>query len=99
ERDEALRQHQAPGRMLPAHQRLDPRYCPASKMEDRLVREGDLLALQGALQVHLEFEAIDDRGVHLGLEDRVTTLAPRLGSVHGEVRIPKEQLAVIDAVC
>ena len=59
---------------------------------DRLVDEHQLVALDRPLQVHLEVQALDDRRVHLGLEDRVAALAARLGAVHRQVGVAKQRL-------
>jgi len=85
--------------MLPAHERLESGDRTTSQAEDRLIGEDQLLALDRALEVDLELEALDDRGVHLGLEHRVAPLAAALGAVHRQVRVPKQGLGAGRSDC
>ena len=78
--------------MLPANEGLERGDGPLAQAEDRLVGQHQLLALHSPLQVDLELEALDDRRVHLGLEERVAALAARLRPVHRQVGIPQEGL-------
>src|SRR5439155_24894878 len=67
---------------------------PASEAEDRLVGKHQLVALDRPLQIDLEVEALDDRRVHAGLEDRVAALAAPLCPLDRQVRVAQQRLGL-----
>ena len=72
-----------------------PVVLPVDELGDRLVVEDEALVVDRSLEVALQRVAAHDRGVELRLEDRVATLAARLGRVHGDVRIADERLGTV----
>ena len=95
QRDEALRQRRA--RASGCCQRTSastPVTEPVAQAEDRLVGEHSSSRSTRPLQVDLELQALDDRRVHLGLEDRVAALAAALGPVHRQVGVAQQRLGI-----
>ena len=88
--DEGVRLDDAPLRMTPAKQRLDPGRLPAAEVEDRLVDEEVLVAGQSVAEVHFQQMVVLDRGVHLGSEHHVAILAGLFGPVEGDVGVAEQ---------
>ncbi len=66
--------------MLPAHERLDPDDLLGREIDDRLVVEPQLIAIEGVSQVGLEVEALDRLDRHRRIEQRhPSTARPDLG--------------------
>ena len=76
--------------MPPAQQRLHALHLHAVEVEDRLVDEEQLLALQGPVKLALQVVAVDDRRVHFGAEDDEAVLPRRLGLVQGDVGVTQQ---------
>ena len=49
--------------------------------------EPELVAIEGGAQLGLEFDAVLDYGLHLGVEDFVAVLASRFGLVERDIRV------------
>ena len=60
------------------------------ELEDRLVHEEELVALERAAQVELELEPVFDRGLHLALERDVAVAARGLGLVQRDVGVAQQ---------
>ena len=76
--------------MIPTGERLDRDHRAGLEVDDRLVVDVDLVALDGPLERGDELLPMPDAGVHLGLVERVTALAAVLRAVHRDVRIPEQ---------
>jgi hypothetical protein len=83
--------------VLPSHESLEAHDGPEAKVEDRLIVQTHLVLEDRATQVGLEFEAFNDRDVHLVLELLVAVLAFALGPVHREVGVAQQLIARVVA--
>ena len=88
--DEVVREDQAPRRMLPAGESLDPGDAPVPEPDDRLVMDHELLPFDGATQFLLELEAVNRSGAHLRIEQLRATPAPPPGLVPGDAGVAEE---------
>ena len=77
-------------RVLPADQRLDLADAAGLEIDDRLVVDAQLVALDGVAQVGLQLQPLHRLGVHARIEDGVAGLALRLGPVHRHVGIAQQ---------
>ena len=93
--DELGRGDQATVRPRPADQRLGPGHPTVVEVDDRLVVDHQLLALDRALQGGLHVVAVAHRAQHGGLEHLVGALAAALGGVHGDVGVA-QQLGLVE---
>ena len=66
---------------------------PLVEVDDRLVVEDELVALDRLPQVGLELEPLDDRGAHLRLEELVAAEPGGLRAVHRDVGVAEQVLA------
>lgn len=78
--------------------RVRRRSRAALELDDRLVDDTELAAIHGEPPVRLELQAIEQRRVHLRLEDGVTAFAQILGAVHRHVGVSKELVDALGAV-
>ena len=83
--------------VVPAHERLRPGDRTGVELDDRLVRDVELAALEGAAEVGLQLHPGDGRAVELRLVDDVAVAAAGLGRVHRDVGAA-QQLVGIAAV-
>ena len=74
----------------PARQRLDTLEGTAVQVDDGLVVEDDLVAIEGLFEIALEFQAIAGLPLQRLAEEFDSALAPRLGSVHGEIGLTRQ---------
>ena len=72
-----------------------PASRPVAELHGRLVVDGELAALDRPGELGLQLELADDRGVHVGREDRGAALAGLLGRVHGDVGVPQQLGGVV----
>jgi hypothetical protein len=68
-RDELARRDVAQGRVAPAHQRLDPVHPAAGDGDLRLVVDGQLLLVDGVLELPEQFDVVHHLGVDLRRDD------------------------------
>src|SRR5215217_7295400 len=71
--------------MLPAHQSLEAGDAAGLQIDDRLIVDVELLALDCPTQARLQGEPFGHAGVPDVLEDLESRLAIRLGAIHREV--------------
>ena len=90
QRDERVGLHHTANGVLPAYERLDAEHAPRIEVEDRLVHEEELAALDRSPQVELEREAVLDGGLHLAPERDVAIPARRLCFVQGDVGVAQQ---------
>ncbi len=94
ERDEVQRRHQAVPGPLPAHQRLGGDDRAGLEVDDRLVVDHQLVALERLPEPVQDVEPGDRPVLHGGIEERAAVLPALLHAVHGEVRAPQQLLGV-----
>ena len=94
EGDEVQRRHEAARGVDPPDQGFDPGDLAALELDHRLVVEAELLVLERALQVGLEFQALQRGVVHRGLEHLIAALALLLRHVHRDVGVAQQLLGV-----
>ena len=80
--------------MLPADQRLEAGDLAAGEGDDRLVVEGELLALDRLAQLLLDLEPEQGAGPHLGVEELAAGPALFLGPVHRRVGVADQHVGV-----
>ena len=85
ERDEPVGAEHAVLRVQPAHQRLGAAHTAVAEVDQRLVLDEELAALQGRGQRRGEAVPGDGAGVGLGVGELVAVAARRLGPVHRDV--------------
>ena len=85
--DEFRRRHPAHLRMVPARQRLEARDRAILQPHDRLVEDGDLLALQRPAQLRFERQPIGLARAHRRLEQLDAVAADALGVIHRKLGI------------
>ena len=92
--DEPVRLHEAPRVGCSQRTRASvPTMRSVCDLDDRLVVDDELVALDGAAQLVGELEPLVDGRLHRGLEDLQAVLAVRLGRVHGDVGVAQQLLA------
>ena len=91
-RDEGRGRDQAPLRVIPAQQGLEPGDPTGREHDDRLVVDLELAALDRPPQVGLEPQPLHDARVHRLIEDDVPLLAQRLGPIHRRVGVAEQVL-------
>ena len=79
--------------VVPAQQRFHGDDRSVAQLDDRLVVELELLALDRAPQVVLDLHVLDHAGAHHLVEDLVATAAMLLGAVEGRIGVPDQRLA------
>lgn len=84
-RDKFVRQDDAPGRMIPADQRFIADGLLVLDIDQRLVEQFKLLALERGLQVQLHRPAVLQRLQHLGPEHRQLPAPVFLGPVQRDI--------------
>ena len=95
--EELAGRHQAPLRVLPAHQRLEAAQATVGEPDQRLVVESELASLEPLAQVGLQVELVQRPGVHQVVEDLVPRLPVGLGLVHGQVGVAEQGAGVVGA--
>ena len=90
------RDHAAFG-MPPAHQRLAAGDAVVREADAGLVVDLQRLVGDRLAQIHFQFAARLDLGVHVGLEEAIGPAARRLGGIHRQIGV-LENLVEIDAV-
>ncbi len=85
ERDEAVGAEHPVLRVAPADQRLRAVHAAVPEVDERLVLDEELAALQGGRQGGGEAVPGDGAGVGLGVGELEAVAARRLGPVHGDV--------------
>ena len=85
---------QAPGGVLPAHQRLHPDELAGVEVDDGLVVEDELAPSGRIGHVRLEGMVFHDGVVEAGVIALDAVLAPALGRVHGHVGLAHEVLRI-----
>ncbi len=96
-RDEHGRRHHAPDRMAPAGERLEAGHHIAPQVDDRLIVQLELLALDRLAQVHLDLPPVVDLLVHRLFVEAVVAARRRLHRVKCEV-CSHQQIVGIGAV-
>ena len=86
ERDELLRRHQPPFRVMPAHQRLDADHLAGAQVDLRLIDQGELPLVDRAPELGLEHDALERGAVHLGVDQLPAIAAVGLRPVKRHVR-------------
>ena len=74
----------------PAHERLEAADVRRGQLDDRLVDEREVVALDRLAQLGLERQALDRRGVHVRVEDLIAAAAGRLGAIHRDVGVAQQ---------
>src|SRR5205085_10896194 len=92
ERHEFRRRDRAPGGVLPAHQRFEPRHLLAGRSNDRLVVDSELAALDRLAKVILEHLAFSRLTVHRRLVEAMLAAPGRFGSVECEIGVPDQSV-------
>ena len=93
--DELRRRHPAHLRMVPARQRLEARDRAVLQPHDRLVEDGDLLALQRAAQLGFQRQAVGLARAHRRLEHLDAVAADALGVIHRELGVLEHLLGAV----
>ena len=93
--DEFRRRHAAELRMVPARQRLEARDRAVFQPHDRLVQDGDLLALERAAQFGFERQAVGLARAHRRLEHLDAVAADALGVIHRELGVLEDLLGAV----
>ena len=93
--DERARHYQAVVRVVPAHQRLDAEQFALGEVDDRLVLEEELAALERQVDVLLEAQPLAQLLLHARLEHHEARLAGRLRVVHRDVGVAQQLLGVV----
>src|SRR5262249_44521241 len=83
---------EAQPRVLPAHQRLEPRQLFGREIDDRLIQDAELLFLERLSELGLDGGAVVDLAAELLAENLDAVGARPLGAVHGDLRFPQEIL-------
>src|SRR5581483_5953646 len=73
--------------MLPSQKRLGADYSLALQVKLRLIVENQLLPLQRAAEIVLQFQTVARLRAHFGVEEHESILPPALRVVHCEVRL------------
>jgi hypothetical protein len=81
--------------MIPAHQRLEAGDLGILEPHDRLVDEGEFLALDGAAQVRFDLQAVGAEGAEGGAERLDAVAAGLLGPVHGKLGIVEQARRIL----
>ncbi len=97
DRDELGRREQPTARMVPPDERLEAEGPARAEVDDRLVVEDELAALERPPQVGLELESGDRGGMHRRLEDLVAAAVDALRGVHRDVGVA-QQLGRADGI-
>ncbi len=87
------RRHRPPGRVRPAQQRLRAGDQAVLGPDDRLVGQGELLAVQGRTQVLHQLHTVRCDGCLGQVDDLVTVAALALDLVHRQIRVVDELIA------
>src|SRR5690606_30974100 len=95
QRDEIERRDDAPGRMVPADQRLEADEALVGGIDQRLIVEPELLEDQGLAKILFEPEPVLRLILHVGAEIAAFAAPLRLGLIEGEVGLLDE---VVDAL-
>ena len=95
--DERAGEHDALARVAPAHERLDPDDPALVEVDERLVVELELVALERVAEVVLELEALGHAPADGGVEELVARAAVVLGALHRGVGVAHERLGVVAA--
>src|SRR3954447_12951971 len=82
--------HQPAHGMLPANERLQRDDAAGVEIELWLIMQDEFLTLDRVTEMCFELKPVKRGGSHLGVEDRVTRLAPRFRLVHRDVRLAEE---------
>ena len=90
QRDERVGLHHAARRVVPSQERLDAEHATVFEVEDRLIHEEELAALDRGPEIELEREAVFDRGLHLTLERDVPIAAGGLRLVERDVGVAQQ---------
>ncbi len=96
-RDEVERRNETALRMLPADQGLEPAQLFRLQINDRLIMNHKLLALDGAPQVGLHLQEIEGAGVQGLVKDLVPRFAERFGAIHRRVSITQGLIRLLIA--
>ena len=83
--------------MAPAHERLDGHDLARVEVDERLVVELELVALERAPQVLLEREPLHHALAHAGVEQLEARAAAVLGAVHGDVGVAHDRFGGVVA--
>ena len=78
--------------MPPARQRREARNRTVLEANDRLVQDGDLLALERPPQIGLECHAVALTGSHRGFKHLDAVAANAFGVIHRKLRILEDLL-------
>ena len=92
DRDELGRVEQAALGVLPADQRLEAADLAGAEVDDRLVVERQLVAVERVAQLAFDLEPAHRTGPHLGVEEHAAGAAAFLGPVHRRVGVADQQL-------
>ena len=84
-------------RVAPAHERLDGDDAAQVEVDERLVEELELVALERVPQVLLELEALHHALAHVAVEELEARAAVVLGAVHGDVGVAHDRLGGVAA--
>src|SRR3954453_1794347 len=88
--DELGRRHDRAVTLLPAHQGFEADHIAGFEIEDRLMEETKLAAIERAIQRGLDREPMSDALVHRFVVDGEAVAAGVLGAVHRRVRVAQE---------
>jgi hypothetical protein len=95
QRDEVIRRHHPPLRVVPAQQRLHPHDPPATGLDDRLVVHLQLLPLQRVAQILLQCHELVGVLLHRGGKEVGLVASRLLGLVHRQVGVANQGLGGI----
>ena len=93
--DELDRRHPAELRMIPARQRFEAGDGAIFEPHDRLIEDGDLVALERAAQIGFDRQPVGLARAHRGLEHVDAIAAAALGVIHGELGVLEHFLAAL----
>ena len=81
--------------MIPARQRLEAGDRAIFEPDDRLVKDGDFLALDGAAQIGFDRQPVGFARAHRGLEHVDAVAAEPLGVIHRKFRVLEPLFAAL----
>ena len=96
--DELAGGHEAALRMLPAHERLEPRHPARGELDLRLVGDPQLVLVERGAQLGLELLPLRRARAQRLAEDLVTGAAALLRAVHREVGVMDQRVGIRSAL-
>ena len=98
DRDELIGRHQSALGVSPAQQRLEPDHALVAQLDQWLVVQLELVALDGVAQVALDRHPLDQAAAQSDVERLEAPTAELLGAVHRSVRVAQQLIGSFAAV-